>query len=108
MTYKLFLDDVRDPSWRNNGNPDDWIVCRSVDEAIRVFEDMGWPAMISFDHDLGNQVPTGMDFARWLVNHDLDTQSMPQNFVYTVHSQNPVGTANIRGLLENYLDSKKG
>lgn len=108
MTYKMFLDDVREPSWVHNGNPDDWTVCRSMEQAVNVFEDLGWPQLISFDHDLGKDVPTGMDFAHWLVNRDLETGSMPLDFEFCVHSANPVGAANIQGLLDNYLCNKKG
>lgn len=107
MSYKLFLDDVRDPSWVHQGNPDDWIVCRSMQEAVNVISDLGWPNMISFDHDLGNQEPTGMDFAKWLVNLDLDGILMPEDFQFHVHSANPTGAANIQGLLDNYMATKK-
>lgn len=107
MSYKLFLDDVRNPSWVHNGNPDDWIVCRSMEQAVNVVNNLGWPSMISFDHDLGYQVPTGMDFAKWLVNLDLDGFCMPDDFQFHVHSANPTGAANIKGLLDNYMATKK-
>ena len=107
MSYKLFLDDVRDPSGVHMGNPDDWIVCRSMQEAVNVISDLGWPNIISFDHDLGNQEPTGMDFAKWLVNLDLDGILMPDDFQFHVHSANPTGAANIQGLLDNYMATKK-
>lgn len=113
MTYKLFLDDVRNVdrlygsvAW-DPPHTGDWVSCRSMAEAVAVIEDRGCPTFISFDHDLGDGVPTGMDLARWLVEHDLDHGSMPQGFQYDVHSWNPVGAANIRALMEGYLANKR-
>jgi hypothetical protein len=101
--YKLFLDDLRDPEWVHGGDASGWLVCRTVAEARAAIGSLGWPSVVSFDHDLGLGQPTGMDLARWLVEHDLDTGSMPRGFTYVVHSANPVGAANIRGLMEGYL-----
>jgi len=107
MTYKMCLDDVRNPNWvYPKEDTQDWIVCRSFEEAEAVLADLGWPEWISFDHDLGNNVPTGYDLAKYLVNWDLNVGNMPDNFSFEVHSANPVGAANIRNLLTNYLDSK--
>lgn len=109
MTYRMFLDDVRHPSWVYPGEDvQDWMVCRSVAEALSVIHDLGCPEWISFDHDLGDQVPTGYDLAQWLVQQDLDTQFMSEEFSYDCHSANPVGAANIRNLLDNYLAHKRG
>lgn len=109
MGYVMFLDDVRDPGWvYPTRDCRGWIVCRSVDEAINVIADLGWPEWISFDHDLGEGEPTGMDLAKWLVNGDCEHGSMPRGWSYAVHSANPVGAANIRGLLDGYLAAKQG
>ncbi len=48
------------------------------------------------------ETKSGFDFAKWLVELDLDTKTMPGNFTFTVHSQNPIGSKNIKELLENY------
>jgi hypothetical protein len=113
MSYKLFLDDVREVdrlygsvAWAAP-HTGEWVTCRSMDEAVNTVLARGWPTLISFDHDLGDAVPTGMDFARWLVEHDLEHASMPDGFAYEVHSWNPVGAANIRGLMQGYLDTKE-
>ena len=98
--YNLFLDDIRTPK---NG---DWTIARSFAEAVSIVEKHGYPAHVSFDHDLGDNVPTGMDFAKWLVEQDLDNQNMPEDFDYTVHSANPPGRENIEGLMYGYLKSK--
>jgi len=79
-----------------------------VAQAIEIVKQKGFPQFVSFDHDLGYDANlglqrTGMDFARWLVELDLETNRMPDGFQYYVHSQNPVGVENIRGLLDCYL-----
>lgn len=109
MTYSMFLDDVRDPCWvYPHIDSSQWQVCRSAAEAQSVSVDLGCPVWISFDHDLGEHIPTGFDFARWLINSDLDHQGkwMPADFSFEVHSANPVGAANIKGLLDNYLRTR--
>lgn len=108
MTYRMFVDDIRDPSWvYPDQDVGDWQVCRTMEEAQHVISDLGWPTWISFDHDLGDHIPTGYDLAKWLVDQDLDGNLMPDNFSYAVHSANPVGAANIRGLLCAYLRHKR-
>lgn len=96
---KIYLDDKRDPpseiAWSH-------IVVRSYEEAVQLVENFGYPEEISFDHDLGTE-KTGLDFAHYLVDLDLDTGAMPDNFTYKIHSANPVGRANIEGLMEGYL-----
>lgn len=103
-TWKLFLDDERDPVG------DGWTVCRSVAEAVAVVRMFGLPSYISFDHDLGEGTApegydnSGMGFARWMVDRVLDgAAELPEGFSFYVHSQNPVGAANIRNLLEKFL-----
>jgi hypothetical protein len=90
MSRRLFLDDVRDPPDRS------WDVVRSFDEFVRYIEAHGMPDEISFDHDLGDNVPSGMDCAKWLVETERPLAR------FTVHSANPPGRANIEGLLENW------
>jgi hypothetical protein len=110
MSYHMFLDDVRDPSWVY---PDQdvscWVVCRSFEQAVAQIANHDFPVWISFDHDLGDDVPTGYDLAKWLVNSDIqsDGQCWPKNFSYQVHSANPVGAANIVGLLDGYVRTMK-
>jgi hypothetical protein len=93
---KIFLDDIREP-------PDNtWDVARSYEDALFLVEYLGFPDEVSFDHDLGTE-KTGLDFAHFLIELDLDTGAMPVQFTYRVHSANPVGRANIEGLLSGYL-----
>jgi hypothetical protein len=87
---KLFLDDLRSP-------PDaSWDVVRSYEEHVGHIESHGTPDVISFDHDLGDEVPTGMDCAKWLV----EIRRLLAEFV--VHSANPPDSLNIASLLESW------
>jgi hypothetical protein len=95
--YKLFLDDVREPYEA------DFVIARSFDDALKIIEEKGFPYFISFDHDLGEDIPTGFDFAKWLVEQDMDFNVLPANFSFNVHSANPVGAENIKGYLSSYL-----
>lgn len=100
--YRMFLDDERDPP---NDGP--WVVVRDFRTAVDVFNTHGCPTHISFDHDLGSEL-TGFDVAKELIDLDMDTTiTIPENFTYYVHSQNPVGRDNITGLLDSYLKFKK-
>ena len=103
---KLYLDDVRDL-------PDEsFLLARSYEQAVLFVKENGIPPFISFDHDLGvdeneKLLPTGFDFAKWLVEMDMDNiYKFPENFSFNVHSANPVGKANIEGYLNNYLKSR--
>lgn len=105
MTYSLFIDDERHPPSKSPiGNK--WVVVRTMHEAIDYINAAGFPAFISFDHDLGPDQPTGYDFAKWIVERDLEDDLLPENFKFEVHSQNPVGAENIKRLLINYLKFK--
>lgn len=95
MTYKLFLDDERDPIGQ------DWIIVRSYDDFALIIEEFGVPEFISFDHDLGENSATGYACAKWLVGYCIGAGEKIPDFY--VHSQNPVGKANI----EAYISSAK-
>ena len=114
-TYSLFLDDERYPP---DASTDNWVICRSFDEAVEMFESC-IPNRISFDHDLGaytetrNGYPvwpkkTGYDFAKWLVGYDLDWDVLKKDFKFSVHSMNPIGANNITEYLYSYLEGKFG
>lgn len=99
--YFLFLDDEREPP---EIMADRFVVVRSFDEAVKFVETLRCPALISFDHDLG-EGKTGYDFAKWLVEKDMDMDGkfIPSTFNFVVHSQNPVGEKNIQSYISNYL-----
>lgn len=101
MTYSLYLDDIRNPTTDR-----DWVVARDFAQAVDIVCKNGYPSFCSFDHDLGDEVPTGHDFAKWLVERDLEHHDMPDDFGYNVHSANPPGAANIKGVLDSYMAFK--
>lgn len=94
MSYTLFIDDERFPVDPTN------IVVRSSSEAIQVVTVRGCPAHICFDHDLGGD-DTSMRFCRWFADYAIDNKVDLSEFSWSVHSQNPVGAANI----ESYMTS---
>lgn len=97
MTYKLFIDDERFPV------TDDWIVVRSSQEGINHIMASGMPVEISFDHDLGGD-DTSMKFIWFMIDQLIDGKlTLPEEFCYSIHSQNPIGAANIKGLMDGFL-----
>lgn len=118
MSYPLFIDDTREPSFlwieeyvgregiefarRVDQN---WVVARDFDEAADIVTAFGAPRWIAFDHDLGNQSLSGLEFAKWLAAMEMDGHlRLPDDFDYFVHSQNPVGAENIRAYMKNYME----
>ena len=110
MSYKLFLDDIRNvpmvfPELTNN----DFVVVRSYHAFVKHIMKHGVPDFISFDNDLGedalhNILPDGYACAKWLVyKSGLDIR----NLKYNVHSANPVASKQIKGLLDNYIEHLK-
>lgn len=99
---KLWLDDIRPV-------PDNtWEIAVDFNDAVWFCQEYGCPDFISFDHDLGLLSKTGNEFAHWLVNMDVDNPGfIPKDFDFQVHSANPVGAENIRGILNNYLAFRK-
>lgn len=101
--YSLFIDDERFPP-KNDGH--NWIIARDYEDVMMMLRIHGMPGFISFDHDLGDGIPTGYDIAKTLVELDMDGDldfRWPDDFSFYVHSRNPVGKANIEHYLNNYL-----
>ena len=119
MTWNLFIDDERnldDVTWapwhiREKYRNEEWVVCRSYEDVMVQILYQGFPSFISFDHDLGHEKYTGYDLAKQLVENDMisgdkdsrERYKFSNDFGFYVHSQNPIGKANIEGLLNNYL-----
>lgn len=131
--YNLFLDDYRNPQdclsymhkrigADNAVYHGDWVVVKNYKEFTDYIKHNGVPRVVSFDHDLGdehyllgcaefcdweeyyradNRQETGYDCAKWLVdyckNNNLD---LP---ICIVHSMNPVGTENIKRVLNGKI-----
>lgn len=107
MAYKLYLDDIRNPD-----QPCEWVICRTVGEAIKTINANGLPELISFDHDLGDGQADAIELAKWLVHEHLDGQLDISSgvFKWRVHSMNPIGRQNIEGLLlsfQRHLEKSK-
>lgn len=129
MKTLLFLDDIREPSLIY-GEPEDvqFHLVRDFEEFKKWILTNGFPDIISFDHDLGldqfqkhrdkgmskrafkrlravGTFPSGMDAAKWLVDYCLDNGlSLPE---WRVHSANPAGAENIKGLLAGFDKFRK-
>ena len=133
MKTLLFLDDIRNPfellpdgsSWLVFSpieQPFEVIWVKSYNEFIEYIIKNGLPKAILFDHDLGleNHIhrinngmskreskklkpleKTGFDCAKWLVEYCMDNNKpLP---LYNIQSANPVGKANIDGLLKSFI-----
>jgi hypothetical protein len=113
MQWTLFLDDLRFPEDvpYDLGAYKDLIICRTMDDAVWCVTQYGLPTKISFDHDLAeihyttdDGEKTGYTFARWLCQYIMDNNlDFPENFVYSIHSMNPIGAENIRCYMENFI-----
>jgi hypothetical protein len=108
----------------------DWDIVRTYNQFVEWIEKNGLPELISFDHDLadehiqyyfgngGHKNPptykdepefmekTGMSCAKWLVDYCIDNKKTLPNFL--VHSANPYGRENIKGLLESFKKHQSG
>lgn len=117
MTWNLFIDDERsleDVTWapwqvREKYRNEEWVIARG---AYQVYQEISkrdeFPSFISFDHDLGEYSDTGYDIVKELINRDIGRWvKIPKDFDFYVHSQNPIGKANIEGLLNNYLEHRE-
>ena len=105
---KLFIDDERVPNYSVDK------IARYSEEAIAWIQALGMPSFISFDHDLGFDFETGkldtaMNVINWIIESWLDNQlDIPTDFAYHVHSQNPVGAANIKAKMDSFLKMARG
>jgi len=124
----LWLDDIRDPledSWLvfSPITSTEIVWVKSYNQFVNWIKENGLPEAICFDHDLGMEVAlearskgmskrksrllkqeekTGYDCAKWLVDYCMDDYDHPLP-LYNIQSANPVGKANIDGLLKSYI-----
>lgn len=89
--YKLYLDDIRDPPDKS------WVVVRSYKEFREIIIERGLPYEMSLDHDLGS-FSTGYDTLNWLISNKYDLRIITIH----IHSNNPVGSTNMRALINNW------
>ena len=84
---KVWLDDVRPmpPTYDTH--------VKTPDEAIALLK-TGEVTLISLDHDLGENVGTGYDVAKWIEEAAYHNAIIPLDV--RVHSANPVGARRMR------------
>lgn len=100
VSYRLYLDDVRHPPKHEA----DWIWAKSFDQAVAHVKQHGVPDEVSFDYDLGEGYPTGLDFAKWLVDYvEEEGAAAPPIFQYDVHSTHFLGAGELRAYLSQAL-----
>jgi len=115
--WALFLDDEREPGFLERGDcrqlglspccgeAPEWTVTTTQWGAQELIRARGLPGVMSLDHDLGHEhaCGSGAGLARWLVERHLDGLLDLRAARVQVHSRNPVGRANIVGILEGLL-----
>jgi hypothetical protein len=119
MTWNLFIDDERyldDVTWapwevREKYRNEQWVIVRNVASACSEIVNRGMPSFISFDHDLGQDQPSGYELVKILIADALDypdqeEYQFPKDFSFYVHSQNPIGKASIEALINGYMEFK--
>ena len=123
MSYKLFLDDCREPVSFLNAELGEWYTVRNYNQFVETIMGKGMPDWISFDHDLADEhyhqpaedgqpldytkykEKTGYDCAVWLIEYCMKTnQPLPQ---WQVHSFNPMGRKNIDMILSTYRNKEE-
>lgn len=102
ITKRIFLDDLRDCKYANP-----CATIRTYDNLVDHVLIHGIPEFISFDHDLADfdengKERTGYDVAKFLIEYMMDN-NIQVRFEYVVHSANPVGSENIKSIIENYF-----
>lgn len=107
MKIKLFVDDIR------NAPDDSWVVARTVTEAIRTIDKFEIEEL-SLDHDISHQVtieklsrPYPCNECFCAVAHYIGASFMrePVTPKVTLHTSNPVGAAEMKGILGGYAIS---
>ncbi|WP_167396729.1 cyclic-phosphate processing receiver domain-containing protein [Sphingomonas aerolata] len=97
---KIFLDDERAPP------PGNWLVARDATQFCALLRNHE-PTIISFDHDLGCdevgvEIPGGQHCMHLLIDAAIDRPKAFDHLKLVIlHSANPVGRANMRGLLQS-------
>ncbi len=96
----IFLDDERALP------PGNWLLARDAAQFLALLRDHE-PTIISFDHDLGcdergAELPSGQHCMRQLIDDAMDRPAAFEHLrLVVLHSANPVGRANMCGLLES-------
>jgi len=99
FNLKIFLDDIRSPA------DDQWHVIRNVPDLITFYRtNFDNIEVMSFDHDLGDGVPTGYDFLSFLekeVYEGTPCGMGAYRIKFILHTANPVGKRNMQSVLDS-------
>jgi len=94
---KIFLDDIRNP-------PDNsWTLVRNFNEFQKlILQNKGKVNKLSFDHDLGENQPSGYDATKWLIQEAIDDFDLVKGLQkIIVHTDNIPGGDNIQGYFQS-------
>jgi len=110
VTWKLWLDDVRDPTFflrrgyapemnqylRLDLKAEDFVWCKTPDEAKQAVQERGVPEFMALDHDLG-YAGTVFHFLNWLAEEHPN--SPPK---WMSHSSNRCGVDNTNAFMDSW------
>lgn len=103
MSYRLFLDDKREPP-----EGDDWVVARNAREFFDILDERGAPTHLDLDYYLNDDFPafgpTGanlaMDFCSAVGMGEL---TLPEGFTFSAHSSDEAMNDRIRKAMTDGL-----
>jgi len=93
---KIWLDDIR-PA------PEDYVQCKSVNEAITVIKENKNIEVIDLDHDLGDFAKDGGD-AICLMDYLVENELF---YKLNFHTANPVGLTNMKRMYSRYWKERR-
>ena len=112
MSYKLFLDDIREPEdislYRGFTDDfwDDVEIARSYAEAIKLLRRKGLPDVLMLDYHLGDPEHSGFDVVKYFISMvERNPEDLPKNFKYYIHTDSPKGCEIMEKALEKLLTS---
>lgn len=93
----VYMDDARSgPISYTDDDFDEWVIVRSVNN-VKTLLGLNVVDDLSLDYDMGEGMPTGMDLAKWIVEHN----TWPKGII-TIHSSDPVGAENMKSLIDQH------
>lgn len=88
----IYLDDIRMPPSKH------WTIVRTAEAAYKAIlkgHKEGLEMVVSLDHDLGEDIPTGYDLLNWVEKDVVTDQTFRPKIAFQIHSANPVGRENM-------------
>lgn len=101
--YKIYIDDERHPKNKT------YVVCRTVDDALKLIKERGLPIAFSMDHDLGENKKTGYDFIKEFVDYIIH-EELFEDFLkieWNYHTANPIGKINMESYIKTFTNTVK-